>query len=340
MVFCPSWVGDVVMAIPTLDCIRKNYPDARIIGVIKKYVSPVVMDGPWFNEIIEYSNSTAGMPWQTIRTVRALRPDTAILMQNSIRSALTARLGKCKKIYGYKRDARSFLLNGGPRPIRHGKKILPIPMVDYYLEICRRLGLEIPGTTKSRLFISDSLQQRGDSLIRQYGITEKDRVIGLNPGARFGASKCWPPEYFAELAGLFESRLQSKILLFVGPGEDNIAKKILDKKSAQIINTGPDNVDLALLKPLIKRCQLLITNDTGPRHFAVALDVPVAVIMGPTDPRYTASNLRKTVVLRQELDCSPCHRKSCPTDHRCMTEITPKMVFDKSKSLLEKLGHI
>ncbi|MHC5172345.1 MAG: glycosyltransferase family 9 protein [Planctomycetota bacterium] len=74
-------------------------------------------------------------------------------------------------------------------------------------------------------------------------------------------------------------------------------------------------MDLALLKPLIKRCDVLITNDTGPRHYAVAFNVPVVAIMGPTDPRYTAANLEKTVVIRQELECSPCHKKVCPIDH-------------------------
>jgi heptosyltransferase-2 len=91
-----------------------------------------------------------------------------------------------------------------------------------------------------------------------------------------------------------------------------------------------------MLKPLVKRCDLLVTNDTGPRHYAVAFDVPVVVIMGPTDPRYTSSNLGKTTVIRIDLDCSPCHRKTCPTDHRCMTKITPEMVFEAGEKLLNE----
>jgi heptosyltransferase-2 len=125
-------------------------------------------------------------------------------------------------------------------------------------------------------------------------------------------------------------------MLFTGPGEEPIGNRIAKLTQAAIINTGPDQVDLALLKPLIKRCQLLITNDTGPRHFAVAFGVPVAVIMGPTDPRYTHANLEKTVVLRHELECSPCHLKECSRDHGCMTEISPETVLSASERLLQE----
>ena len=101
-------------------------------------------------------------------------------------------------------------------------------------------------------------------------------------------------------------------------------------------DTGPDRVNLELLKPLIQRCQLLVTNDTGPRHYAVAFDIPVVVIMGPTDPRYTNANLEKTIVLRRETECSPCHLKECTLDHRCMTEITPELVLQAGKQLLQE----
>jgi heptosyltransferase-2 len=126
--------------------------------------------------------------------------------------------------------------------------------------------------------------------------------------------------------------------LFVGPGEDRIAQSIVATSKAKIVNTGPDRIDLGLLKYLIRRCQLLITNDTGPRHYAVAFNVPVVVVMGPTDPRYTAANLENTLVLRKDLDCSPCHKKECPRDHECMLMVKPETVFKGSENLLQKVS--
>ena len=303
IVSCPNWVGDVVMATPTFDCVRQNFPDARIIALVRSYARGVVEDGPWFDRIIECRDKNISGFIGLIRTIRRLKPDMTIVLPNSFRSALIARLGGARQICGYRREGRSMMLSGGPEPERGQDGILPVPMKEYYLEICRWLQLKIPNSTSPRLYYSDALRAKADNLLTKWGIRSNDMVIGLNPGAKFGSSKCWPPHYFASLAEML---------------------------------TEQQRVDLTLLKPLIKRCQLLVTNDTGPRHYAVAFGVPVVVIMGPTDPRYTDTNLEKTLVLRQSIDCSPCHEKICPREHACMAEITPHEVLGSTKKLLKE----
>ena len=336
VIYCPTWVGDIVMATPLLDCFREHFPDTKIIGILKKSAQGIVRDGPWFDGFINGQNKSWGGFANTVLQVRRHKPDVAVLLPNSLRSALTVRLGGAKKVYGYRHNLRGAFLSGGPEPVRNNLQIVPIPMTQYYLDICRWLGMDVPQRAKPRLFINENLLERGRSLMDKYGIQEQDLVIGLNPGASFGASKCWPAERFAELAVLCQRRLSAKILLFSGPGEEAIAKALMTQCSAEIIDTRRDNVDLELLKPLVRRCNLLITNDTGPRHYAVAFDVPTVVIMGSTDPRYTASNLDKTIVVRKELDCSPCHKKVCPQDHQCMTQITPEEVFAAAIELLKE----
>ena len=338
VVFCPNWVGDVVMATPTFECLRQNFPKARIIAFVRKYARGVISDGPWFDQIVECHDKTLPGFFRVVRSIRRLKPDLAIVLPNSFRSALLARLGGAGLIIGYRRSGRTILLSNGPTPRRGRNKWLPVPMSEYYLEICRWLKLNMPETPRPRLFFSDGLQTQSEDLLKRYGIRPHDMVIGLNPGAKFGTSKCWPPDYFASLASLISEKWPCKLLLFVGPGETDLGESIVDLSRAAIINTGPDSVDLSLLKPLIKRCQLLITNDTGPRHYAVAFDVPVVVIMGPTDPRYTDANLEKTVILRQQLACSPCHDKTCALDHECMTGITPRNVLQGTQQLLEKIS--
>ena len=338
LVSCPNWVGDVVMATPTFDCIRQNYPQSQIIGLIRKYAKGVVEEGPWFNQIIEVNDKTTLGFLNLVQQIRRIEPDLAIVLPNSFRSALIAKLGGIKKIYGYRRNGRTILMNGGPYPRRNGKQIIPVPMTEYYLEICRWLNLTVRHKTKPSLFISKTLRKKAEQLFSHYEITPNDMVVGLNPGAKFGSSKCWPPEYFAKLAELIAERWNCKLMLFLGPGEEVIGQEIVKKSKTKIINTGPYKVDLALLKPLVQRCQLLVTNDTGPRHYAVALDIPVVVIMGPTDPRYTHSNLEKTIVLRQDSDCSPCHLQECTLDHSCMTEISPQKVLQAGEQLLRKIS--
>jgi len=334
LIRCPNWVGDIVMAIPALDCVRENFPHARIVGILGKNAQGIVRDGPWFDGFIDCEDKTLAGMRRMITKVRALKPDMAILLTNSFRSVLPVWLGGTKKIYGYRRDLRGMFLSGGPKPLRNGSKIIPRPMQEYYLEICRWLDLKPPQVVKPRLFIGADLQRRGDEILRKYGIGAQDKVIGFNPGASFGSSKCWPAEHFAAAAELFTRKEGVKILLLTGKGEDQIAEAILAQTKAPVINTANDRIDLEMLKPMVRRCDLLVTNDTGPRHYAVALGVPVAVIMGPTDPRYTSTNLEKTIVIRAEADCSPCHKKVCPTDHRCMRRITPQMVFEAGEKLL------
>ncbi len=330
---CPNWVGDVVMATPVFDCLRRSLPQARIIGVMKRSAQGIVRDGPWFDDLVDGNDKTWTGFRHMRRQLKALSPESAILLTNSVRSALTMRLSGIRRIYGYRREWRDFLLTGGPTPSRNGA-VVPIPMGDYYLEICRWLGLDVPLQAKPRLFIGKELRKRGDALLAQYGVAEDDLLIGLNPGASFGSSKCWPPEHFAELAGLLRKGLDARIILFSGPGEEGIIQAILDRADIDLIDTRADKVDLELLKPLVKRCNLFITNDTGPRHYAVAFDVPTVVIMGPTDPRYTAANLDHTIVVRKELNCSPCHRKVCPRGHECMREIRPAEIFAAAERLV------
>jgi heptosyltransferase-2 len=328
---CPNWVGDVVMATPVFDCLRKNLPKARIVGVMKKSAQGIVRDGPWFDDVVDANDKT----WAGFRRMqtqlRALSPDAAILLTNSIRSALTLRLSGVRKIYGYRREWRNLLLTGGPSPSRNGTMI-PIPMGEYYLEICRWLDLDIPERPRPTLFVGQDLHKRGDSLLARYGVTNSDFLIGLNPGASFGSSKCWPPEYFAELASLCRKAFDARIILFSGPGEEGIIEDILARAQVEMIDA---RVDLEMLKPLVKRCNLFVTNDTGPRHYAVAFDVPTVVIMGSTDPRYTAANLEHTAVVRKELECSPCHKKVCPRQHECMRQIRPAEVLEAAERLVK-----
>ncbi len=324
------------MATPTFDCLRQNYPHARITALIRPYVKGVIDDGPWFDRIIQCTDKTISGFFSLIRTIRRLKPDMAIVLPNSFRSALIARLGGAPQIYGYGRQGRSVLMSGRLKPQRSPSGILPVPMQEYYLEICRRLNLKIPDKTRPRLFFSQQLQKKCDSILEKWGVSPDDVVIGINPGAKFGASKCWPPHYFASLADMLNRRWNCKILLLTGPGEADLGRRIAQLSRTKVINTGVEGIDLSVLKPMIKRCQLLVTNDTGPRHYAVAFEVPVIVIMGPTDPRYTQTNLEKTIVLRRDLDCSPCHEKVCPLDHECMVEISPHDVLGGSEKLMKE----
>ena len=335
VVRCPNWVGDIVMATPLFDCLKTNFPRAEIAAVIRPKVAGVIKDGPWFSRVIAVDDRTWGGLKETARQIKEFKPEMGVVLPNSIRSILAIWLGGAGDIYGYRRNLRGILLKGGPKPLRANGTIKAIPMTEYYLEIGRWLGWKIPDAARPRLFMGEHIRRQGDELLRRYGIAEGEQVIGLNPGASFGSSKCWPPEYFAQLAQMLQEKLNARIMLFTGPGEEKIAQTIMNLTRGNLIDTTPDKVDLEVLKPLVQRCDLLITNDTGPRHYAAALEVPVVVLMGPTNPEYTSYRLDHEDVIRMDLPCSPCHQKVCPTEHECMRAITPEMVLEKSLKRLK-----
>ena len=131
IIFCPNWVGDVVMATPFFDSIRSNYPNAVITCVVRKYVKGVIEDGPWFNRLIPCNDKTIKGFFKVLREIRSIKPDISILLSNSFRSALLARLGFSRKVFGYRRGGRSLLLTGGPEPAADKNGYLPMPMQDY-----------------------------------------------------------------------------------------------------------------------------------------------------------------------------------------------------------------
>jgi heptosyltransferase-2 len=303
-------------------------------------VRKIIEGAPWFDEIIEYSpdDKHRGLVGHLryIRELRNNRYDLAIVLPNSFSSALLAFLARAKRRVGYNRQGRGLLLTDRvPAPTEDGK-LAPQPMTQYYLALCERLGATAE-SGRPELFVDAESERRAGELFDKHGITGERPVVAINPGAAYGSSKLWAPARFAQVGDRLVRSKGCDVVILGGPNEKEIARDIAGGARSNLTNLAEEDVALDLLKSIIKRCDLLITVDSGPRHFAVAFDKPVVVLMGPTDPRYTNSNLDKTIVLRvEDVDCAPCHIKECPTDHECMTRITPDMVLDAASELLEK----
>lgn len=337
IVRCPNWVGDIVMATPVFEALRKSYPDAEIMALVRSYACDVLDGSPWFDHVVGIDDKSASGRSAQIKKVQEFGADAAVILPNSWSSLLPIWRGGCRKIYGYRRNFRGLLLKGGPYPPRSGLKIKSVPTTDYYAELGRYLGLSMADEVEPHLYVSDKSREMAESIYKKYGISDTDMVVGLNPGASFGSSKCWPGRYYAQLAEKLECEYGCRLFMFTAPGEERIAQEILDVTRAGVIDMRKEGLNLSLLKPLVSRCGLLVTNDTGPRHYAVAFGVPVAVIFGSTDPGLTASNLEKTATIRLDIECSPCQQKVCPLGHhRCMEDLTVDMVFGQIREFMSE----
>src|SRR5580658_880003 len=162
----------------------------------------------------------------------------------------------------------------------------------------------------------------------------KPPLILLNPGAQFGAAKCWLPEYFATLADRFIDELGATVLISAAPRERAIVDAILHSMKHVPVDLLAKGSTLGAMKEIVRRCDLMVTNDTGPRHIAAAFDVPVVTIFGPTHPEWTEIYFPRERKVAVKVFCGPCQKKTCPLDHRCMIRVTPAMVYDAAAGLL------
>ena len=328
----PNWVGDVVMATPAFRCIRESFPAAKITVALKPYVIKLIEGSPWFDEIMLLDKNTPSLA--VIKQIRSKKYDLGFLLPNSFSSALTFWLGGVKRRVGYKRDARSWLLTDGvPRPSENGS-FLPTYMGDYYLRLCAEVGCK-PHSKELALFVSPEAQRRVEEIVKKHHLNNGRPLILINPGAAYGSSKCWTSEGFAGTADLIREKVECNIAVTCAPHEQKLAADIVSKARSRVINLASDIGSLDVLKALVKRCAILITVDSGPRHIAVAFKRPVITLMGPNDPRYTASPAEIGQVIRADVDCLACHLKTCPKDHRCMTQIKPERVAQAGLEMLK-----
>ena len=329
LVRAPNWVGDVVMATPAFRCIRENFADSHITLLIKRNLRGIINGSSWFDDVIEFDYGRRKSTKDFLSLIYKLRQerfDLGFLFPNSFSSALMVWLGGVSRRIGYIRDARSFLLTDGIERLSENGKFLPTYMGDYYLKLCTLLGCKI-GSKKLELFISGECKDKANALLRKYHIDRKPFIL-ISPGSSYGSAKLWTAEGFARTADLLKESVDCNIVLTSGPGETVLADEIEGLSKKGLINLSRASISLDLFKVVVKRCMLLITLDSGPRHFAVALNRPVVVLMGPNDPRYTGSQYEIGRVIREDVDCSPCQLKTCPTDRRCMTRISPEKVVE------------
>ena len=213
----------------------------------------------------------------------------------------------------------------------------PMSTIDYYLDLSRYLGSAYRDP-KMTLGITERERDQARAALAQAGIFDDAPFMLLFPGAHFGAAKCWPPERFAAVAArVAQGRGRPPAYVLIGgasreqPLIDAIVQGVPPGIADRVIplyklNNGA-GVSLGAIKELVRRAGLVLCNDTGPRHFAAALDTPLVTLFGPTDPRWAEIVYKKEQQIAIPVPCGACQLKICPIDHRSITRITAEMVL-------------
>lgn len=339
LVFCPNLVGDTAMATPAFRALRAGFPDARIVAVIKPKVAPTLGGGPWFDAWIGFDPHSSRAEERSpavVRRLRAERPGLAVLFPNSFRSALMARLSGARRRVGYARGGRGLLLTDRlEAPLDDRGRFRVTPMVDYYRAIPRALGCPDDGP-RLELSTTPEDEAAADRAWDRLGLPRSGPVVTLNTGGAFGPAKSWPEGHFADLARRLVDEAGVSVLVVCGPGERDAARSIVGQAGRPgVASLADEPLGIGLTKACIRRSSLLVTTDSGPRHFAVGFDVPVLTLFGPTRIAWTLTHHPRSVHLHHPVPCGPCQRPTCPErHHRCLRDLSPDAVYATAVRLL------
>ena len=317
------------MCTPALRALKRRYPDATLTVAGQPSVCALLQGLPWLDRLCSL-NSTRGLialvsaAWTIAEDAR----DLAVLFPHSFRAALLARLAGARRRIGYNRDGRRWLLTDAPEPYRENGVITPVYMAREYLDLVAPLGCADDGLGLE-LFADPA--ERDAVRARFAG---SGPLVVLAPGAAFGPAKRWPAERFAAVADALSTQCGARCALVTGPNEADTRAAVLAAAKRPLLEYPGGGI--SRLKAVIAEADLLVGNDSGPRHIAIAFGKPVICVMGPTSPRYTDSPWERGRLLRVDVDCGPCQKPVCATDHRCMTRIDAGAVVEAALPFLQQ----
>lgn len=333
LIWLPSPLGDAALCTPALRALRKKFCDQIIYFLasptVKQLLSPNIFNDHWFE-------TKSHNPLALARQLCQHNFSTAILFKNSFSSALTSFLAKIPERIGYARDCRSFLLTGKIEPQRTFRgRFKPLPMIDYYLKIAECLDcntqdrqLQLPLDTTEQSSLPPKIQKL---------LSSDSPFAILVPGGTFGPSKCWPVERFARVADHLNKKYNVNVFISVAPNqkEQNIAKQITRFASKPLHSTADTPLSIAQLKILFANTDLVITNDTGPRHIAIAFERKLITLFGPNNPQWTETDYTNEIKIIGTAPCVPCDKPKCKQpDHTCMNSITVETVCAAADNIL------
>jgi heptosyltransferase-2 len=329
MIRSTNWIGDAVMTTPALAAVRKFFPASEITLVANPIVAELFREHSDCDRVLVFDKKgehkgPAGF-WRFCRMLRRQKFDLAILFQNAIEAAFMAFFAGIPQRAGYATEGRGLLLT---QAVVLGASEKTLHHTDYYLHMLKQIGI---GNSEAglRLMCSDKESKWAEGILRW------KRWVAVNPGAAYGDAKRWFPERFAQVADTLQDEFGVGVIMTGASAEADIGRDIENLMRNQPLNMiGKTTV--RQLMAVLSQCVLVITNDSGPMHIAAALNVPIAAIFGPTDHTTTSPLGENNILIRKDVPCSPCLLRHCPTDHRCMKEISADDVLEAARSLLQR----
>jgi heptosyltransferase-2 len=330
----PNWLGDLVMCTPAFRALRTCFPGARISLHVRAALVPLLEGAPWFDAVLPVASYGRGA-LAMLREGRALRArsrfELGVCLPDSWSSALLMRAAGVRRVIGYARAGRGVLLDVAlPVPAsaaRRGRTWVARERHALGVVTAAATAAAVgPGPdpdTRLELFTTADDEARADAALRAQGLAASAPFAALAPGASYGGAKRWPAASFARVGD--EARTRGlEVVVLGGSDEAGVVHEVVGAMRGRGVSLV--GLDLGALKSVVRRARVMVCNDAGARHVAVAFGVPCVVMFGPTSLAKTDCNLARVRVLETDVACRPCYERECPIDHRCMTRIEPERV--------------
>jgi heptosyltransferase-2 len=326
LVIAPNWIGDALLAQPLLARLRSRHPGARIDVVAPEWTAPVFRRMPEVAEIFEvpfrHGELALGARLRLARRLRRRRYAEAIVLPNSLKSALVPFLAGIPRRVGFRGEARLVVLN-----VRHRLDEAAVAlMAERYAQLAER-----PGATPERPLPRVAIEADEANLlitVSRLGLDRSRPVVVLCPGAEFGPAKRWPARHFAALARALVARGKS-VWLVGAPGDRALGEEIAQLAAGEALNLC-GRTDLAAAIDLVSVAECVVTNDSGLMHVASALDRPLVALYGSSSADHTPPLSTRARIVSLGLECSPCFARECPLGHfRCLNDLLPERVLSE-----------
>jgi heptosyltransferase-2 len=332
-----NWIGDVVMISPALASLRRRYPHARIEAVAIPQVADLLRGHPAVDDVVLFDRrgrdrGAAGL-WRVARELRRRRYDLAVLFQKAIGAALMARLAGVPVRIGLAADRRAWLLT---HPVPITPELARRHHLDLFLEVARAAGCDVSDRTP---FFP--LDQESEAWAGTFLAGKRAGRFAFLVAMHVGASKrprAWHTDRFARVARETAMRHDAGVVLLGGRSDQEEMARVAAVLEDRAIDAS-GTTSIRQMAALVKRCRLLIANDSGPMHVAGALGVPVVAIFGPGDPDRTApaGGPAASVVVSRRYPCAPCRQRFF---HECYPAPSGKPMCLESIAVEEVLGAV
>ena len=334
LIIGPSWVGDMVMAQTLFTCLKQRHPDCQIDVLAPDWSRPILERMPEVRNALSFPLGHGVLELATRRKIGkslAGQYDQAILLPNSLKSALVPFFAGIPKRTGWKGEMRYGLLND----VRNlDKQRLPL-MIERFMALAYEPDAALSKPYPQPRLVIDNASR--EAALAKFGLSLDRPVLALCPGAEFGEAKRWPAEHYAKVAEL-KIRAGWQVWLFGSkndhPGCEEIRARLIPGLREESVNLAGET-SLAEAIDLLSCAGAVVSNDSGLMHVAAALNRPLVAVYGSTSPQFTPPLADQVEIVRLGLECSPCFERTCRFGHYdCLRELKPRPVIEALQRLV------